>query len=50
LLRITTVKDWGAWLGSARAEAELLRQLPSESLDAQLERADAISDTLCRGV
>jgi putative SOS response-associated peptidase YedK len=31
-------EDWRAWLDSARPEAELLRPLPTGSLNAQMER------------
>jgi putative SOS response-associated peptidase YedK len=38
-------EDWGAWLDLARPEAELLRPLPTGSLNAQLEDARAKSNT-----
>jgi putative SOS response-associated peptidase YedK len=38
-------EEWGAWLDLVRPESELLRPLPAGSLDAQLEEADATSNT-----
>jgi putative SOS response-associated peptidase YedK len=38
-------EEWGAWLDLVRPDSELLRPLPAGSLSAQLEAADASSNT-----